>query len=198
VKKQISLLTFYMLGVGLGFSQPNRSIRIVAQLACFEGNPTVELLITTKDSIRVLAGMLQVLSDSVYLVSDIEAGQTIPIRQITPTDTNETNFLVPVIETGPVLPPIVSESTICTGNTPTVLRALAPEDQSVDWYDAPSGGNLLAQNTRELTVSKAGEYYAETRNIRLTCLGPSRERTVGVVRISQSLCPLVFVRRMPP
>ncbi|MBU1822168.1 MAG: hypothetical protein KKG00_11760 [Bacteroidetes bacterium] len=104
---------------------------------------------------------------------------------------------MPVIEPEPVLPPIVSRSTICENGGATTLKALVTEGQTVDWYDAPAGGSKLATGTTELTVAKAGNYYAESRSTTLTCLSANRVRSVGVVTSGKSLCPVVQVTRKP-
>jgi hypothetical protein len=197
VKNSISLLILCFLGVGNAYAQVFQPISVDAKLACFGGNLSVEVLITSRDSLQVQGGTLVPVDDSNYLVKDIAAGDVIQIRQVTPTQTRLTNFLVPVIEPEPVLPPIVSRSTICGNGGTAILRALVMEGQTVDWYDAPTGGSKLATGTPELTVAKAGNYYAESRSTTLTCLSANRERSVGVVTSTKSLCPQVWVTRRP-
>lgn len=196
VKNSISLLILCFLGVGNAYSQIFQPIAVDAKLACFEGNLSVEVLITSKDSLQVQGGTLVPVDDSNYLVKDVAAGDVIQIRQVIPTQTRLTNFLVPVIEPEPVLPPIVSRSTICENEGTTTLKALVTEGQTVDWYDSPAGGSRLATGTPELTVAKAGNYYAESRSTTLTCLSANRERSVGVVTSAKSLCPVVIVTRI--
>ncbi|MCB0608650.1 MAG: choice-of-anchor A family protein, partial [Lewinella sp.] len=65
-----------------------------------------------------------------------------------------------VICQGEVIPPL----SVSSGN---ILIA-------IDWYDAPSGGNLLASNTTTYTPSAAGTYYAEARVIATGCTSDNR------------------------
>lgn len=43
------------------------------------------------------------------------------------------------------------------------VSAVAPDGCVIDWYDAPTGGNLLAQGSDTYTATASGTYYAESR-----------------------------------
>lgn len=191
MKKNISLLTLYIVGIGFGFSQPSQSVRVGAKLACFEGNLSIELLISSTDSIRVQGGTLVAQDDTSYVVRDIAAGQTVNIFQVTPAQTKELKYLVPEVEPDPLFPPLVSSSNVCAGVSSTQLLAFAAPGQTVDWYDAPVGGKLLASGQLELTVQESGKYYAQTRDPALTCRSASSERSVGEVTFQKTLCPVM-------
>ncbi|GJM31499.1 MAG: hypothetical protein DHS20C18_05000 [Saprospiraceae bacterium] len=64
---------------------------------------------------------------------------------------------------------------ICAGVPLPSLNASAEMDQTVDWYDAPVGGNLLASASFAFSPPTAGTYYAETRHLFNGCV--STERT---------------------
>lgn len=42
------------------------------------------------------------------------------------------------------------------------VSAVAPDGCAIDWYDAPTGGNLLAQGSDTYTATVNGTYYAES------------------------------------
>ena len=44
-----------------------------------------------------------------------------------------------------------------------IVSAVAPDGCVIDWYDAPTGGNLLAQGSDAYTATVNGTYYAESR-----------------------------------
>ena len=200
MKKIFSLIAFLMQGallsVGFGQTLP-QSILLDARLACFEGNPTIELLITSKSRIQVQGGALTMANDSSYVVSNLTAGQSLVILQITPSNTIRRDYVVPVIEPKPLFQPLVSSSTICAGGEPAVLRALVSDGLTADWYDARTGGQLLASGQVAYTTTQAGTYYAETRDPERACLGVSSGRGAGTVLVQRSLCPLVLVKKTP-
>ena len=45
------------------------------------------------------------------------------------------------------------------------VSAVAPDGCAIDWYDAPTGGNLLAQGSDAYTATASGTYYAESYKI---------------------------------
>lgn len=200
MKKIFSLLTLALPGVLLSASfgqtlpQPPR---LDARLACFEGNPTIELLITSKARIQVQGGALRMTNDSSYVVSQLTAGQRINILQLTAIDTLIRAYVVPVVEPKALLQPLVSSSTTCAGSEPAVLRAFVAEGQTADWYDARAGGKLLASGQTTLAAARAGTYYAEARDPALACLGVSSGRGAGTVIVQRTLCPVVLVKRTP-
>lgn len=44
-----------------------------------------------------------------------------------------------------------------------IVSAVAPDGCVIDWYDALTGGNLLAQGSDTYTATASGTYYAESR-----------------------------------
>lgn len=81
-------------------------------------------------------------------------------------------FAVSVIQK-PDAPISVGDVTVCgdlTGN----VSVSVPEGILVDWYNAPTGGMLLAQNTQSYETSDTGVYYAEAVSIRGGCISNQR------------------------
>jgi hypothetical protein len=76
-----------------------------------------------------------------------------------------------------VLPPDSDgDQVICQGATIPALSVMVSESETtVDWYDAPSGGNLLLAGSLTYTPMAAGTYYAEARRTNLTnCVSDAR------------------------
>ena len=164
MKKIFSLLTLALQGAllsaGFGQSLP-QAPKLDARLACFEGNPTVELLITSKARIQVRGGNLRKTNDSSYVVSSLTAGQRIDILQLIPGDTLRRAYVVPVIEPKALLQPLVSSSTTCAGSEPGMLRAFVGEGQTADWYDARIGENGYPPD--RLTSQRPGQVPTKPR-----------------------------------
>lgn len=61
------------------------------------------------------------------------------------------------------VPPVSNGDVDVCSNAPTApLSVTAGAGENVNWYDAPTGGNLLASNTLTYTPASNGTYYAET------------------------------------
>ncbi|MDX1326305.1 MAG: T9SS type B sorting domain-containing protein [Arenibacter sp.] len=54
------------------------------------------------------------------------------------------------------------------------LTVSAPEDVQVNWYDAPSGGNLLLENSTSFLAPNEGTFYAEAVSTLAACYADSR------------------------
>ena len=54
------------------------------------------------------------------------------------------------------------------------LSVNVPQDTTVDWYDAPVGGNLLLANSPSFKSPGSGTYYAEARSVFVDCISLTR------------------------
>ncbi|MFX0556382.1 T9SS type B sorting domain-containing protein [Maribacter sp. CXY002] len=81
----------------------------------------------------------------------------------------------------PVEPTSNGNVTICENDT-AILSVSTPNGYIVNWYDAPTGGNLLQENSPEFSTTQAGAYYAESNTDEINC--PSANRTVVTVTIN--------------
>jgi hypothetical protein len=91
-------------------------------------------------------------------------------------------------------PNIVANSIlICEGDPLPKLVATVSAGATVDWYDAPTGGNKIATGTLEYQPTKAGVYYAEARNLTIGCT--SLVRTKATVMINIPKCVPYTVTR---
>ena len=73
-----------------------------------------------------------------------------------------------------VNPPSGNDVSYCVGDPIPGISATVPSGQTVDWYDAPSGGNLLASSTTTYNPGAAGTYYAEAVEISSGCTSTTR------------------------
>lgn len=81
-------------------------------------------------------------------------------------------------------PPISNGNVLGCSDSNTVLGVTAGPGQSVDWFDAASGGNLVAANTASLQIATSGTYYAEAFLPNMACR--SANRTPVTLTVSQT------------
>ncbi|MEN6351967.1 MAG: gliding motility-associated C-terminal domain-containing protein, partial [Bacteroidales bacterium] len=62
----------------------------------------------------------------------------------------------------------------CEGGTIPTITAVVSTGETVDWYNALSGGTLLKSSSLSYTPTVAGTYYAMTRNITSGCVSSTR------------------------
>lgn len=73
-------------------------------------------------------------------------------------------------------PGFVKNEEVCAGNSQfPALQVTAQAGTTVDWYDAASGGILLASNTLLFSPSAPGNYWAETRDLLSGCVSLQRQ-----------------------
>lgn len=69
---------------------------------------------------------------------------------------------------------VPSSQAVCAGMPLESLFGFVDDGFTVDWYDAPTGGNLLLAGSLEYKPTGAGVFYALARNIQTNCSGTSR------------------------
>ncbi|MEL6988761.1 MAG: T9SS type B sorting domain-containing protein, partial [Bacteroidota bacterium] len=62
----------------------------------------------------------------------------------------------------------------CSDEPIPALTVSVQQGETANWYDAPSGGNLLASNTTSYTPTTAGTYYAEANVQGIECASLTR------------------------
>ncbi|MGB5698818.1 T9SS type B sorting domain-containing protein [Muriicola sp.] len=72
-------------------------------------------------------------------------------------------------------PNSIGDIRICENIENGILTVRVPPGMLVNWYDAPTGGTLVASNTSSFTTDTAGTYYAEAVPTMANC--PSDNRT---------------------
>ncbi|MEI8204723.1 MAG: hypothetical protein WCH34_17015, partial [Bacteroidota bacterium] len=88
--------------------------------------------------------------------------------------------VVLTINDNPAAPVSGGDITVCSNSLPATLIDLVPQGMEVKWYDAPQGGNFLADGTNYIT-STAGTYYNETVNPLTGCVSSTRTSVVLTV-----------------
>ena len=75
------------------------------------------------------------------------------------------------------IPPAPSSNGDITrcANESTPISVSVPNDFTINWYDAPTGGTLLLENNSNFDPGQAGTYYAEMNSVLVDC--PSDSRT---------------------
>jgi len=88
----------------------------------------------------------------------------------------------------PILPssPLTISQSICEGQPLLPLIAFPKENETVDWYDKPTGGVALAKETLQYIPSSSGIYYAESRRTDSGC--KSLGRTPSRLDIQKVMC----------
>ena len=81
------------------------------------------------------------------------------------------------------LPPVSNGDVSLCENENTPLSVSVPTDVRVSWYNAPTGGTLLAENSTSYTPTTSGTYYAESLRGSIDC--PSETRTALTYTINQ-------------
>ena len=139
---------------------------------------TVEIT-TTAASITSTLGTAVAAGGDRYVISGIPAGQSVIITAIDEnTNCQSTlNITAPVCDCSIIVvavPVSGGDQVVCVGDVIQPLTATVAENVTIDWYDSPDGGNLLAEETLTFLPTGAGVYYAEARNLINNCTSASR------------------------
>ena len=78
-------------------------------------------------------------------------------------------IIIPVPDT----PLTDGDVSICEGEL-GLLQASVPNTLTINWFDAPTGGNLLFENSAIYETDEAGTYYAEANSPEINCGSTSR------------------------
>jgi len=71
-------------------------------------------------------------------------------------------------------PPVSNGDVSACADTLLPLTVAVPSDQIVNWYDAPSGGNLLLENSITFIPETSGTFYAAASSNLVDCFSPTR------------------------
>ena len=77
-------------------------------------------------------------------------------------------FFIKIFST-PEAPRSLGNISICSNEEPQSLRVEAKPDETVNWYDAPQGGDLLAEASTSYLPSETGTFYAEAVKDEFSC-----------------------------
>jgi gliding motility-associated-like protein len=115
-------------------------------------------------------------SSNLWTISGVLAGINVTV---TVTDTKGCQTIQSV--TAPncacpvVLPPVSGgDKFYCAGGVIPALTATVLAGETVDWYNASSGGTLLRSGSLSYTPTTPGTYYAQSRNTTSNCVSSTR------------------------
>ncbi|CAM4215557.1 T9SS type B sorting domain-containing protein [Gillisia limnaea] len=104
-------------------------------------------------------------------------------------------FFIKIILT-PEAPRSLGNISICSNEDPQTLRVEAKPDETVNWYDALEGGNLLAEGSLSFLPPEAGTFYAEAVKNEFSCTpGPRTPVSLEIFEVPNivdevlQLCP---------
>jgi len=132
---------------------------------------------TDTDSVAIDFGILSDLGGGNYEISNVPRGQNVSI-----TLTNRTTLCdTTVVKIAPPCPcPTILEPTgdtlaiVCAGDlfSPIFVNVLPGE--TADWYDSPTGGILLWNDSTSYTPLALDTFYVEAQNLINGCTSPTR------------------------
>jgi len=91
-----------------------------------------------------------------------------------------------MINPNPAPPVSGGNVTACYNQLPATLVDIVPNGISVNWWDSPTGGILLAANSTTYTTSIPGIYYNEAQDPVTGCISTSRTATSLTVNAGPS------------
>lgn len=186
--------TYYAEAVDGTSSCPSRSRTAVTLIV--EKQPTYDLsgmepicsptsgtytvsFVSDADQLKVSAGTVT-LEGETFTVSEVPIGVDLIVQLVMDANGCEKEISIPApacqacIDTEVSVPVIGEDLRICEGEPLPELTATTVTGQVVDWYDQPTGGNLLLGTSNSFTPSGGGIYYAEARVEATGCVSTSR------------------------
>ena len=144
------------------------------------------------DEVTTSVGNLRQLSENLFQVDSIWINQPTIVTAIKTNTECSLEFvsLPPDCICDSLPPPIFREvqqiQTYCSNEETPEITATTTRNNTVNWYDAPQGGNLIAKSQLVFRPEAPGKYYAETVSRDGKCL--SNKRTgiqIKKLKISQ-------------
>lgn len=95
------------------------------------------------------------------------------------------NIFIVIINQLPNAPVSGGNQTLCSNQNST-LSVTVDANQSVNWYDAPTNGNLLQANSPTFSPTNTGTFYAEAYNLSTPCKSNTRTAVTLLPMITAS------------
>ncbi len=151
-------------------------------------------LLTWSVNVTVSAGTLSTSAGTAtnsggnnWTVSGVPAGSNITLTVDDGSCSNTLSVNAPNCNCPPVAPPIGTGASYCAGSSPIpALTASVGGGITINWYDAPSGGNLLGSGT-SFVPTAPGTYYAEAVDNLTNCVSSTR----AAVTLTENPLPTV-------
>lgn len=172
-----------------------------ASTTCGTGNSTYSVSINSTGTVTVkFPAGTNLTGSGVYTIANVPAGQNLVLTAIQNGCSKDTVITAPDCGCTPETPLALAANVgICADASipnPT-FTAIVGANTTVDWYDAPIGGNLLASNTLAYTAPAAGTYYVQARSTAQGCNGEINAVRLPVV-LSISPKPVFSVQAQDP
>jgi hypothetical protein len=152
----------------------------IGSVACAPDFLTYTVQLTSNGvSVTATAGTVTDNGGGSFTINGIPAGANISVNaQNAAACTATQNITAPICACGPVSVPVSDgDKTICAGSPVPALSVSGYNNstETIDWYDAVSGGTVLLAGNNQFTPTGAGMYYAQTRKISdPTCISSLR------------------------
>ncbi|KAA3630902.1 MAG: hypothetical protein DWQ02_17200, partial [Bacteroidetes bacterium] len=144
----------------------------------------VTVSIANGNSITVNSGSVADNGGGNFTISGIDVNTDLNITATDASGSCSNTFTVPAPDCScPDVDPPVSngDQEVCEGDPIPALTVSVGAGETADWYDAPTGGTLLASGTTSYTPPGPGTYYAETRVIVNNCISATRTAVTLIV-----------------
>ncbi len=151
------------------------------EAVCDESLATYDLIISTNASLNEIVvsdGTVVDNLDGTFTISDITAGVDLTVDVVDAVSGCASNLFVNAPDCACLLlnPPLSEGDAAICADDPTIptLSVLVGENQTADWYDAPTAGSLLLEGSLTYTPTEAADFYAEARLVTNGCVSVSR------------------------
>ncbi|RMG79297.1 MAG: hypothetical protein D6714_16670, partial [Bacteroidetes bacterium] len=131
---------------------------------------------TSADSVAASAGMVTNNQDGTFTIDNIPAGVNISVLIVETTVGCQQPFFInaPSCNCPNIDPPTGNDVTICEDEPIPALTASVNGPYEIDWYDAPTGGTLLLENSTTFTPTQADTFYVEAVEASSDCTSSQR------------------------
>ena len=156
---------------------PNPTITITGAPTCSTDLSTYSLTVSVSSgTLSSTEGTVTNTGGNNWTITGITSGNDVTLNVL---DANGCSGTLPV--TAPDCScPVVDAPTgggdqqYCAGSAIPDVSASVNPGETVDWYDAPTGGTLLLADDTDYTPTGAGTYYAQARNTTTGCTSGTR------------------------
>ncbi|MEM0993878.1 MAG: T9SS type A sorting domain-containing protein, partial [Bacteroidota bacterium] len=165
---------------------PLPEFSIASAAICSESRSDYQLDIITdaNNQVNVSQGIVSNGENGLFQITAVPAGTDVVITIENEFGCTFTQTVIAPDCSCPALPAPNSNGDveICAGEMiPSLSVSSMNETLRIDWYDAPTGGNLLSTNSNSFTPDMAGIYYAETVETDSGCKSSTRTAVALVI-----------------
>ncbi|MBK8280429.1 MAG: hypothetical protein IPK94_10015 [Saprospiraceae bacterium] len=151
--------------------------------------PQILLLSINFSSNGTVSSTTGIVNNTTKTISNIPTGTNITLTSTSNGCSTSLNVTAPSCTCPSITAPTSGgNQTICSNESIPNLSANATGiNETIDWYDNSTGGNLLQQGSNTYTPSIAGTYYAESRNTINSCKSNTRTPVSLIIRAVPTL-----------